>query len=127
MARASNDTTTITTTYHRHGGSNSGRDDGDGKVERGDSPQKRVLHYTQLASSSYPNDSRLTGQITVPVRIAMMHRHLYFFFFFSFLLLLLPTFEDYTLFVVYKNFFSFFFFNITHIKLTLGRHDEIKL
>jgi hypothetical protein len=82
LARASNDTTTITTTYHRHGESNSGRDDGDGKVERGDSPQKRVLHYTQLASSSYPNDSRLTGQITVPVRIAMMHRHLYFFFFF---------------------------------------------
>ena len=85
MARASNDTTTITTTYHRHGGSNSGRDDGDGKVERGDSPQKRVLHYTQLASSSYPNDSRLTGQITVPVRIAMMHRHLYFLRFFFFL------------------------------------------
>lgn len=85
LARASNDTIYHHHHYtacHRHGESNSGRDDDGGGGKVGPSSvcsTMSVCVCTQLASSSSnPNDSRLTGQITVPVRIAMMHRHSFF-------------------------------------------------
>jgi hypothetical protein len=87
LARASNDTIYHHHHYtacHRHGESNSGRDDDGGGGKVGPSSVCSTMSVcvyvcTQLASSSSnPNDSRLTGQITVPVRKAMMHRHSFF-------------------------------------------------